>query len=182
MCYFETLLRPSQKNRCDYLTQKIILLWGLAVFGIWCNFGISTWFILNRGGNHPQTTTMYNFDWGHHLSTPVRRMLPALAVGILFLCGSYFFHSVDGEEFNQQNYLALKELYFSTNGENWNWLEPEDIYGYSWNFTSATTQNPCIRSSMARYFMRFLTVLSDWRRDVGHLLDFGWILRSVYWI
>jgi hypothetical protein len=38
---------------------------------------------------------------------------------------------------------ALEDLYNSTNGWNWNWKEPERLFGSKWYFSEANP-NPCV--------------------------------------
>jgi Leucine-rich repeat (LRR) protein len=45
-----------------------------------------------------------------------------------------------------KEYNALFDLFEGTNGENWQWLSPTSLYGFPWNFSSTTAQNPCSSS------------------------------------
>jgi hypothetical protein len=56
-------------------------------------------------------------------------------------CGGLMKLTVEANSLPSIELQALQDLFDSTEGTSWIWLQPSVAYGYPWNFS--TPQNPC---------------------------------------
>jgi Leucine-rich repeat (LRR) protein len=48
--------------------------------------------------------------------------------------------------FSASEYSALQDFYNSTNGVDWIWETPYEVYGVPWNFSGPSSKNPCLEN------------------------------------